>query len=161
MTTTAPTRDERLTALFNRTTSPTLITSLLTLAAVGERASAEERWMHAKIITELERRYPTASDAVEAAFLAAELEMERTGEYVEVDYVGVLVAAIEQAPVTVTVTRFQLVPVPGFGGRPRWSYNYTISGEPMVCQYGPRLGDLRAQLKRKYPTATIVEDWKS
>lgn len=154
-------RDKRLTALFDRATSQTLITSLLVLAAAGEKASAEERWMHAQLITELERRYPTADAAVQAAFEAADDQTVRTGEYVEVDYVGVLVAAIEQAPVTVTITRFQLVPVPGFGGRLRWSYNYVVSGEPMVCQYGPRLGDLRAQLKRKYPTATIVEDWKS
>jgi hypothetical protein len=93
--TTIEDRKARMAALFARTTTPTLITSLLTLATIGERSSAEERWVHAQIISELERRHPTADAAVEAAFLAAETEMERTGEYVEVDYVGVLLAAIE------------------------------------------------------------------
>ena len=46
------------------------------------------------IIDELERRFPAASDAVEAAMLEAETAYMAGGEYTEVDYVGVLLAHI-------------------------------------------------------------------
>lgn len=81
----------RLAALFARTSTPALVTSLRTLDATA--TTAERRWARAKTIEELERRYPTASAAVEAAFEAAELRIE-AGEDVEVDYAAVLIAAI-------------------------------------------------------------------
>jgi hypothetical protein len=162
MTTTDKTPAERLAALFARTTTDTLITSLRALTALGQDASGEERWARAKTIEELERRYPAAGEAVGAAYLAAEIEMQRDGKVVEVDYVEVLLDAIAREPITITVTRFKLYPARGRSGRYawKWSYNYTVSGDPMVCQYGAGLGDLRAMLRRKYPKATIVETWK-
>jgi hypothetical protein len=57
---------------------------------------------------------------------------------------------------TITITRLWLT---NPGQMSRWSYNYTISGNPMTHQYGPRLGDLRAMLRRKHPGATVVEAW--
>jgi len=59
---------------------------------------------------------------------------------------------------TVTVTRYWLHN-PGRLGR--WAYNYTVSGNAMLCQYGPGLSDLRARLAKKYPGATIIETWKA
>lgn len=50
------------------------------------------RLTHSWIIGELETRYPAASDAVEAAFIAAEDDPS-----IEVDYVAVLLGAIPVA----------------------------------------------------------------
>jgi hypothetical protein len=58
---------------------------------------------------------------------------------------------------TITVTRRWLS---NRGQMPRWSYNYTISGDPMLCQYGPRLRDLCLMLHERYPEATVVKTWE-
>lgn len=85
---------QRLTNLFARTSTPALIAALLALDTdTSETITAENRWARAKTIEELERRYPVAADAVEAAFDAADARIE-AGEDIEVDYVAVLVAAI-------------------------------------------------------------------
>lgn len=59
----------------------------------------------------------------------------------------------------ITVERFKLYPVPGFGTRIKWSYNYTIDDGPL-CQYGPGLTELRSMLRRRHPRAEIVETWR-
>ncbi len=88
---TAATVQQRLTDLFAKTSTTALIDSLLILKA-GEM-TAETRWAHAQTINELERRHPAAGEAVEAAYDAAEAEIE-AGRPGEVDYVTVLVAAV-------------------------------------------------------------------
>jgi hypothetical protein len=60
----------------------------------------------------------------------------------------------------ITVQRATLYPVPGFGGRAKTSYTYTIDGGPL-CQYGPGLSSLRSVLKRHYRGATIIESWRA
>lgn len=85
---------DRLTNLFARTTTPALVLSLRTLDATV--TTPERRWARAKTIEELERRYPAASAAVEAAFDAAETRIE-AGEDVQVDYAAVLIAAIAES----------------------------------------------------------------
>jgi hypothetical protein len=52
------------------------------------------RLTRAWIITELERRFPAASDAVEAAFEAQDAALERGEDVPDVDYVAVLLAHI-------------------------------------------------------------------
>lgn len=81
-------------ALFARTTSATLVTAVKTLDELlkSGKASQEHIMSRAWTIDELEERFPAASDAVQAAFEAAETA---PGEYVEVDYVAVLLANIE------------------------------------------------------------------
>lgn len=59
---------------------------------------------------------------------------------------------------TITVTRYRLT---NPGRAPRWAYNYVVEGDPMTCQYGPGLVDLRAMLRRKHPGATVVETWRT
>ncbi len=83
----------KLTALFARSSTRTLVESLRTLDATPR--TPDHSWARAKPIAELDRRYPAASTAVEAAFEAAELRTE-AGEDVEVDYVAVLIAAIPE-----------------------------------------------------------------
>lgn len=80
--------------LFARTTSATLAESLLMLKAlmVSGEATPEHHMARAWTIDELEERFPAASLAVQNAFEAAETA---PGEYVEVDYVAVLLANIE------------------------------------------------------------------
>lgn len=58
----------------------------------------------------------------------------------------------------ITVQRATLYPVPGFGGRVKYSYTYTIDGGPL-CQYGPGLTSLRSVLRSHYRGARIVEQW--
>lgn len=73
--------------------TPQLVEALVTVDAApsSPETSTVRRWL----ITEVERRFPAASDAVEAAFLFSELEEERTGQPAPtVDYVAVLVANI-------------------------------------------------------------------
>ncbi len=60
---------------------------------------------------------------------------------------------------TITVERFTLYPEKGRPGTPMQSYNYTVSGDDQLCQYGPGLSSLRSMLKRRFPGATIVETW--
>lgn len=80
---------------FSKATTDSLITVLLQLG--GDPNPAEEiRLVVAWSRTELETRYPDAGRALEEAFLAADLVMEETGEYVDVDYDGILIAAITQ-----------------------------------------------------------------
>ena len=78
----------KLAALFARTSTPALVTALLTLDKTAD--TPELRWSRAKTIGELERRFPDASAAVERAFD----EAEGQEPYAEVDYVAVLIAAI-------------------------------------------------------------------
>lgn len=87
------TLQERLTALFSHSSTPTLVTSLRTLDA--QPPSRERNWARAKTIEELERRFPAASRAVEDAFDETEQRIV-AGEpgVAEVDYVAVLLAAI-------------------------------------------------------------------
>lgn len=85
------TTEAKLAALFARSSTPALVTSLLTLDAA--KSSPERNWARAKTIGELERRFPEAAAAVEQAFDAAETDIEQGGTG-DVDYVAVLVAAI-------------------------------------------------------------------
>jgi hypothetical protein len=73
--------------------TPQLVDALVIVDAAP--ASPENLIVRRWLISEAERRYPAASDAVEAAFTASELAAERTGELAApVDYVAVLVANI-------------------------------------------------------------------
>lgn len=81
----------RLANLFARTGTPALVLSLRTLDATA--TTPERRWARAKTIEELERRYPAAAAAIEAAFEDAEIRIE-AGEDVQVDYAAVLIANI-------------------------------------------------------------------
>lgn len=54
--------------------------------------------------------------------------------------------------------RATLYPVPGFGGRVKHTYTYTVDAGPL-CQYGPGLVSLRAMLKHHYRGARIIEQW--
>ena len=85
--------ENRRKALFARTSTATLIQSVKILEAVliAGNASKEEIMARAWTIDELEERFPAASIAVGDAFEAAETA---PGEYVEVDYVAVLLANI-------------------------------------------------------------------
>lgn len=66
----------RKAALFAKTTTPALIGALLILEA-QTTLTGEERWVRAQTIEELERRFPEASAAVEAAFDADEKLVEQ------------------------------------------------------------------------------------
>jgi hypothetical protein len=59
---------------------------------------------------------------------------------------------------TITVTRYRLI---NPGRAPRWAYNYVVEGDPMTCQYGPGLRDLRSMLRERHPGSIIVETWKT
>lgn len=83
----------RAAALLARTPTATLVTSLRMLAATPH-PDAEHRMVHAWTIEELERRYPAASAAVEAAFDADEVKLAAGIDTPGVDYVAVLLAAI-------------------------------------------------------------------
>lgn len=86
----------RLTALFAKTATPALVDALRILEAkrTTGRLDEFELMSRAWTIDELERRFPAASEAVEAAFLESELAYMAGGEYTEVDYVAVLLANI-------------------------------------------------------------------
>jgi hypothetical protein len=92
---TAKSREARLARLFSRATTSTLITSLLTVEGKLRRGTSPElNLSRTWLIGELERRYPSASAAVGAAFEKADEQATITGTHPEVDYVGVLVSAI-------------------------------------------------------------------
>lgn len=82
------THNARLVSLMARTPTPALITALRTLEATAR--TPEISMVRAWTITELETRFPAASDVVEAAFEVA----EESDPPAEVDYVAVLLAAI-------------------------------------------------------------------
>ena len=90
------TPQERRRALLAKSATPALVDALQTLELKLQpgRADEFERMTRAWIIDELERRFPAASDAVNDAFEKSETDFMAGGEYVEVDYVGVLVANI-------------------------------------------------------------------
>lgn len=97
MTNTAVATRSKAQALTARQSTPALVVSLRmveaklnTLTPAADDAQAL-RLTRSWIITELEARFPAASDAVEAAFDAA----DETGE--DVDYVAVLLANIPGA----------------------------------------------------------------
>lgn len=58
---------------------------------------------------------------------------------------------------TITIERFKLQTK----YREVWSYNYTLSTDPMLCQYGPGLKSLLSMLKRKFPQATVIKTWEN
>lgn len=84
--------EQRLAALFARSSTPALIGGLLGLEEMPP--SPERNWSRAKTIEELERRFPGAAATVEVAFEKAELELVEGRGDGEVDYVAVLLAAI-------------------------------------------------------------------
>lgn len=85
----------RQAALFARATTATLITSLRTIVAKQQTVTSRELSLtRIWIIDELERRYPAAARAVEAAFAQSIEHEEATGVYVEINYVEVLIDAI-------------------------------------------------------------------
>lgn len=86
---------QRLASLFVWATDATLAKSLARLDELVKTDGGQEYVLsRAWTIDELERRFPAASQAVADAYLAAELEMERTGVEVAVDQVAVLLAHI-------------------------------------------------------------------
>lgn len=92
--------------LFSEATTDSLITVLLQLG--GDPNPAEEiRLVVAWTRTELENRHPEAGRALEEALLAAEVKTEETGEYVDVDYDAILIAAITQPPCSAYVVKGQ------------------------------------------------------
>lgn len=80
------------TALFAKSTSETLVASLIAVDALPR--TPEHSMVRSWLIDELEQRFPIASNAVEQAFATADAEERATGEFVQVDYVAVLVDAI-------------------------------------------------------------------
>jgi hypothetical protein len=90
------THKARQARLFARAATPAMVEALRTLEAkrTTGRLDQHELMSRAWTIDELERRFPAASDAVEAAMLEAETAYMAGGEYTEVDYVGVLLAHI-------------------------------------------------------------------
>lgn len=89
--------EARKRATFGRTSTGQLIQSLRQMGGIDRaQPSSENKMVISWIRDELETRCPQASQAVEDAFFAAEIEQEATGQYVEVDYDAVLIAAIEQ-----------------------------------------------------------------
>lgn len=84
--------DHRLNTLFAMAPTRELAEALRMLA--DQPVTSETAQAHAWLIDELERRYPSASDAVGDAFLAAELHAKETGVAEELDYVEVLIGAI-------------------------------------------------------------------
>ena len=91
-------QEARLRALFAKTASSALVDSLKILETKRTTSKAKldefELMARAWTIEELERRFPVASDVVNDAFEKAETAFMAGGEYVEVDYVGVLLANI-------------------------------------------------------------------
>jgi hypothetical protein len=73
--------------------TPQLVKALIMVDAAP--SSPENSTVRHWLIAEVERRFPAASDAVEAAFYASELREEQTGiPAPPVDYVAVLLANI-------------------------------------------------------------------
>jgi hypothetical protein len=85
---------DRLRKIYDRASTPTLANALRILEVKSE-LDQHERKARAWIIDELERRCPEASAAVAKAFDEAAAKEEKTGEYVGVDYVTVLLANIK------------------------------------------------------------------
>lgn len=88
MTTT--TIEDRLTRLFNKATTHTLIESLTTLESTP--ATPERNFARTHVIQELERRHPEAAQAVEDAYLETEKLLMAGVDTPEVNYVAVLIA---------------------------------------------------------------------
>jgi hypothetical protein len=87
---------DRAKARVARYSTSQLVAVLVILDA--QESTRENAMIREWLISEVERRFPAASEAVEAAFYASEVEAERTGEpAAPVDYVAVLVANIPQA----------------------------------------------------------------
>lgn len=84
----------RRAAVFARTATPQLCASLRTIETMP--ATAETRQARVWLIDELERRHPAASEVVQREFEQAERDERSSGAAVEVDYVDVLVTAIEE-----------------------------------------------------------------
>jgi hypothetical protein len=93
-----PSTDDRKAQLMARTSDTALIEALSRLDATmkPETASAEQRMVRAWTIDEIERRWPVAAEAVGRAFNSAAQEEETTGQYVEVDYVAILLGNVPQ-----------------------------------------------------------------
>jgi hypothetical protein len=78
---------DRLAKTFSGASTSTLVEVVRTLES-GPR-NPETNWARTQTIEELERRFPAASDAVVEAF-------DRAADDEHVDYVAVLLAAIER-----------------------------------------------------------------
>lgn len=85
---------DNLAALCDRASTAELCNALRAVAALDRMPEAPR--MQAWLIGELERRHPAASEAVQQAFEQAEHAEQAGAEPVDVDYVAVLVTAIEQ-----------------------------------------------------------------
>jgi hypothetical protein len=100
MTTAAPA--DKLTARIARISDAMLITTLRnaesTLNDMSPRDDDRPHWnlVRARLITEVEKRWPQAAAAVEAAYLAEDTAIEAGEATTDVDYVGVLLGAIPQ-----------------------------------------------------------------
>lgn len=89
--------EARKRATFDKSSTAELIKSLRHMGSLDAlNPNRDNKMVIAWIRTELERRYPQASQAVEDAFLAASAQEEQTGEYVDVAYDDVLITAIEK-----------------------------------------------------------------
>lgn len=86
------TASEQLNARIAETRTALLVTSLIALDA--QDSTPERNLVRARMIEELERRFPQADAAVQAAFTADEVLLEQGVDTPGVDYVAVLVAAI-------------------------------------------------------------------
>lgn len=86
----------RKSELFANTSTDALVGALVILDSV-ESMTAEERLTYAWICTELETRIPAVRIAIEKACDDAADEEERTGVYVDFNYVAVILRALEGA----------------------------------------------------------------
>lgn len=82
----------RLVKLYARTTDRTLADSLRTVATT--EPTPESALVHGWIIKELERRHPEVDARMDAVFATAIDEQDRTGKYVNVDYVETLLGLL-------------------------------------------------------------------
>lgn len=93
----SPAHEAQLKALFAKTPTPALTSALRTMEDKREARKLDQFEVMARAwtIDELEKRFPAASQAVEDAFLSAEMSLIAGGPYAEVDYVTILLANIE------------------------------------------------------------------
>lgn len=85
----------QLREIYRSASTATLIESVRHLEqAVNTKPTPELRLTRSWVITELERRYPEASDAVDRAFEEDEIRVAAGADPTEIDYVGILIAAI-------------------------------------------------------------------
>lgn len=89
-----PTAD-RLQAIFARASTATLIESLRHLEEVTTRKPTRETLLSRSwTISELERRFPEAEEAVSRAFEEDEIRVAAGADPTDIDYVTILIATI-------------------------------------------------------------------